>query len=118
LACLFSVALASDPNEVVRPPSALAKTISPTGKQVTLLKALDSKFGGQLAKLRAKQSADYTVLRDALNEKYTREIVAALTPVQKSSYRKFIRSLRQSYIKSHPEVDADGIFIWGGANLV
>ncbi len=118
LMCTFAFALANDPNEVVRTPQGLKKVLAPTPKQTAALKSLDAKFGSLLTKLRAKSPSDYIVERDALNEKYTREFFAVLSPIQKSNYRKYIRALRQGYIKDHPEVDADNIFIWGGANLV
>ena len=114
----FPFAWANDPNEVVRSPEVLKKVLSPNTKQVSALKVVDAKFGGLLTKLRAKSPSDYVIQRDALNEKYTRQFMAVLSPIQKSNYKKLIRSLRQGYIEDHPEVDADNNFIWGGANLL
>ena len=119
-ASLFALtfALASDPNEVLRTPEDTYKPLKATKIQADSLHKIDAKFGLLLEKLRKDKSNDYSIKRDALNDKYTHEFMGAMTPIQKSSYRKYVRSLRQSYIKAHPEVDADNIFIWGGANLL
>jgi hypothetical protein len=116
--CIVALAMANDPNEVSRTKEDTYKPLKATKAQTEALHKIDDKYGIMLAKLRKDNPADYTVKRDALNDKYTHDFIGALTPIQKSTYRKYVRSLRQNYIKAHPEVDADNIFIWGGANIV
>lgn len=112
------LAAASDLNEVPRSKEDTYKLLKATGLQAEALHKIDGKYEPLLAKLRKEKPADYTVQRDALNDKYSREFMGAMTPIQKSSYRKYVRSLRQAFIKTHPDVDADNIFIWGGANII
>ncbi|MDR3688545.1 MAG: hypothetical protein P4L46_04140 [Fimbriimonas sp.] len=114
----FVLALAEDANEVMRTTEDVYKPLHATKSVAEAMHKIDAKFGSQLTKLRHDHPADYLIKRDALNEKYTHDFMGAMSPVQKSTYRKYIRSLRQSYIKAHPDVDADNIFIWGGANLL
>ena len=118
VAMLSLSVFATDANEVVRRPKDLAKCLNATEKQAVALKAVDTKFEALLNKLRKDAPKDYTISRDTLNEQYTKQFLSKLSPIQKSNYRKFIRSLRENYIKTHPEVDADSIIIWGGANLL
>jgi hypothetical protein len=118
LGSVTALSVASDANEVLRTKEDTYKPLKATKQQADVLHKIDDKYGVMLAKLRKDKPADYTIKRDALNDKYTRDFMAAMTPIQKSTYRKYVRSLRQSYIKAHPEVDADNIFIWGGSNLL
>lgn len=113
-----AVVAASDPNEVLRTKEDTYKPLKATKAQTEALHKVDDKYGAQLEKLRKEKPSNYTIKRDALNDRYTRDFMGTLTPIQKSTYRKYVRTLRQSYIKAHPEVDADNIFIWGGANLL
>ena len=115
---LCVIAIASDPNEVLRTKEDTYKPLKTTKPKDDALHKIDDKFGADLEKLRKNKPSDYLIKRDALNEKYTKAFMAEMTPIQKSTYRKYIRSLRQTYIKAHPDVDADNIFIWGGANLL
>jgi hypothetical protein len=118
LLLVASLASASDANEVLRTPADTYKQLHLAKNQVTMLEKIDGKFGTLLAKLRKEKPNDYLAKRDALNEKYTREFTGAMNIIQKSSYRKYVRSLRQAYMKAHPDVDGDNIFIWGAANLL
>ncbi len=121
LACAVlatSIVLAADPNEVLRTPEDTYKPLHATKNQADNLHKIDAKYGALLEKLRKDKPTDYSIKRDALNDKYTHDFMGAMTPIQKSSYRKYIRTLRQTFIKAHPELDADNIFIWGGANLL
>jgi hypothetical protein len=115
---MFAIGLATDPNEVLRSKEDTYKPLKASKAQAEALHKIDDKFGAQLEKLRKEKPADYTIKRDALNDKYTRAFMGAMTQIQKSDYKKYIRSLRQGYIKAHPDVDADNIFIWGGSNLL
>ena len=115
---LFCLALANDPNEVVRSREETYKQLQANKTQADLFHKIDDKYGAPLAKLRKERPSDYLIKRDAQNEKYTHDFMGAMSPVQKSTYRKYVRNLRQTYIKAHPDVDADNIFIWGGANLL
>ena len=114
----ISIALASDPNEVLRTADGTYKPLAATKSQAEALRKIDAKYDALLAKLRKDKPADYGIKRDSLNEKYTHDFIGAMTPIQKSNYRKYVRSLRQGYIKAHPEIDADNIFIWGAANVL
>jgi len=114
----LATAFASDPNEVLRTREDTYKPLKATKAQADALHKLDDKYGALLDKLRKEKPADYGVKRDSLNDKYTHEFLGGMTPIQKSTYRKYVRSLRQAYIKAHPDVDADNIFIWGGANIL
>ncbi len=113
-----TLVLASDPNEVLRSREDTYKPLHALKAQLDKLHKLDDKYGKYLEKLRISKPKDYLIQRDGLNELYTREFTGCLDLKQRSTYRKYIRSLREKYIKSHPEVDADNIFIWGGANIV
>jgi hypothetical protein len=114
----LALAPATDPNEVLRTAGDTYASLKATKAQTIILHKIEDKFGSTLAKLRKENPSDYLIKRDALNDKFTREFMAAMTPIQKSAYRKVVRSLRQGFIKTHPDVDADNIFIWGGANLL
>ena len=118
LVALASVASAVDANEVVRGKGETYKPLLATKVQAEALHRIEDRYTGLLEKLRKDKQSDYIVQRDSLNEKFTKEFVGAMSPIQKSTYRKFIRSLKQGYRKAHPDVDADNIFIWGGANLL
>lgn len=113
-----SITFATDPNEIMRTPEDTYKPLKATKLQADNLHKIDAKYGTLLEKLRKDKPADYSIKRDALNEKYTHDFMGAMGQIQKSTYRKYIRALRQTYIKAHPDVDADNIFIWGGANLL
>jgi len=115
---LVIIATASDVNEVLRAKEDTYKPLKLTKLQESTLHKLDDKYGSELEKLRKSRPSDYVIKRDSLNEKYTRAFMSEMSPIQKSTYRKYIRSLRQNYRKAHPEIDADNIFIWGGANLL
>ena len=122
-ACIFLAAqaflsLGKDPNEVLRTREDTYKLLKGAKQQVEQLHKIDEKYGPMLAKLRKDKPTDYTVKRDAMNLKYTHDFMALMTPIQKSDYRKYIRSLRQKYMKEHPSVDGDNVFIWGGANIL
>ncbi len=118
LIALGALAWGNDPNEVLRLKEDTFKPLKATSSELAQLHKVDEKFGGLLAKLRKQHPSDYLIKRDLLNEQYTKDFMTAMSPIQKSTYRKYIRSLRQGYIKAHPLVDADNIFIWGGANLL
>lgn len=111
-------AFGADPYEVVRSQDATYKVLKATKAEAKAFHDIDKEYGVHLAKLRKQHPTDYTFKRDSLNELYTREFMKPMTAIQKSDYRKLIRSLRQGFIKDHPLVDADNIFIWGGANLL
>lgn len=115
---LNGIAVASDPNEVGRSTPEVFKLLQPTKAQAAALHKIDAKFDAQLAKLRKAGASDYSIKRDTLNDKYTHDFLGAMTPEQKSAYRKFVRTLRQTYMKAHPDVDPDNVFIWGGANIL
>ena len=111
-------ALATDVNEIIRPIDTTIKSIKALKPQATKLQKVNKDYSMPLAKLQSEKPSGYTLKRDELNEKYTHALTELLTPLQKSSYRKMIRSIRQEFIRSHPEIDADNIFIWGGANIL
>jgi|GEM_PF-1953074 hypothetical protein len=115
---LTCLAVATDANEVIRSKDETYKPLLATKVQADALHRIEDRYTSQLTKLRKDKPNDYLIQRDTLNEKFTKEFMLGMTPIQKSTYRKYIRSLRQGYRKAHPDVDADNIFIWGGANLL
>ncbi len=116
----FSLAAASDLNEVLRTREGTYGPLGASKVQTARLVKIDEGYGKLLAKLRKEKPAEYLVKRDALNEKYTKErsVGAFESECSKASVQKYVRGLRQGFMKSHPDVDGDNVFIWGGANLL
>ncbi len=118
---LFLVAIGAaqlDSNEVDRTIAQTYKLLKVNRTEAQVLGRVEAVYRSQLAELHRKRPSDYLVKRDTLNSKYTHDFLAKLTPDQKSIYRKYIRSLRQAYIKAHKDVDPDNIYIWGGADIL
>ena len=91
--------------------------ISLTPAQRQAIDRASARFAPRLKALQASEHKGKNVseARDALNRDYSKALLGAITPPQRTKYLEAVYRQVQDFLATHPKVAFEDVFVWGGA---
>jgi hypothetical protein len=91
-----------------------------TSAQKKAMSKVDAKYGPRFDALVKKEhsGANESDSLDALNHDYTKALLRVMTSSQKLDYLHAVYAHMMDFLRDHPQMKMDEVFIWGGAYAV
>lgn len=88
-----------------------------TAAQKKEIAKISAKYGDELAAWQ-KQHKNSQDAPDDLNRRFTKALLAEMSKTQRKVYLQAIYRHVQDFLKTHPDMTFDEVFVWGGAYMM